>query len=375
MKHPKCIRALNVLLVSAICALGQTQAPDTQAPPPASPPAWTAGPIKFSGFVDAYYNLNFNHPASGSNSGVRFFDQKANTFSLNMAKLTLETDPAPVGFRVDLGFGRGFELFHAFEPLEDGQTINRNIMQAYLSVKPEGWGGFQFDFGKFVTSAGAEPTETHLNWNYSRSLIYSLGPFYHFGARVSKPVNSVWTTGFQVLNGWNNVDDNNSGKTIGITNAFSSSKISYFNNYYVGPEKTGTNEGYRHFIDQVLSLTPHDKASFYINYNYGYEKDVDGSKGIISAIAAAARFQANDWFAVSPRIEYYNDRGIWTSGTIQKLKEFTLTTEFKHSKGFLTRLEYRRDWSNEPFFDRGNQTGNAKNQNTLLIGFIAFFGE
>jgi hypothetical protein len=375
MKHPKCIRTLNVLLLTAICAMGQTQAPDTQAPAPADPPAWTAGPIKFSGFVDAYYSLNLNHPASGSNSGVRFFDQKANTFSLNMAKLTLEAAPEPIGFRVDLGFGRGFELFHAFEPLEDGQTINRNIMQAYLSVKPEGWGGFQFDFGKFVTSAGAEPTETHLNWNYSRSLIYSLGPFYHFGARIAKPVNSVWTTGFQVVNGWNNVDDNNSGKTIGITNAFAGKKISYFNNYYAGPEKTGTNEGWRQFSDQVLLLTPHDKASFYLNYNYGHERDTDGAKGIISAIAAAARFQANDCFAISPRIEYYNDRGIWTSGTVQKLKEFTLTAELKHSKGFLTRMEYRRDWSNEPFFDRGNQTGNFKSQNTFLIGFIAFFGE
>lgn len=31
------------------------------------------------------------------------------------------------------------------------------------------------DFGKFYTSAGAELTETHLNWNYSRSLIYANG--------------------------------------------------------------------------------------------------------------------------------------------------------------------------------------------------------
>jgi hypothetical protein len=375
MKHPKCILAFYVLILGVSSLFAQTPASDAQQTPPADPPKWTVGGLTFDGFVDGYYNLNFNHPASGSNSGVRTFDARANTFSLNMAKIGIAHDAEPIGFRLDLGFGRGFEIFHAFEPLKDSTTINRNIYQAYVSVKPENWGGLQFDFGKFVTSAGAEPTESHLNFNYSRSLIYSLGPFYHFGARVSKPVNDVWTTGFQVVNGWNNVDDNNSGKTVGIINAFNWGKVAYFNNYYVGPEKTGTNQKYRHFIDQVLSLSPNDKTSIYFNYDYGYEKDLDGAAGIISAFGAAARFQANNWFAVSPRIEYYNDRGTWTSGTIQKLKEFTLTAEAKHSKGFLTRLEYRRDWSNVPFFDRGNQLGNAKSQNTIAIAFIAVFGE
>jgi hypothetical protein len=178
-----------------------------------------------------------------------------------------------------------------------------------------------------------------------------------------------------VVNGWNNTDDNNSGKTIGITNAFAGKKVSYYNNYYVGPEKSETNEGKRHFIDQVLVFTPTDKATFYLNHNYGSERGLDGTKGIIHAIAGAAKFQATDWFALSPRLEYYNDRGIWTSGTIQKLKEFTMTAELKHSKGFMTKLEYRRDWSNVPFFDRGNENGSSKSQNTFLIGFIAYFGE
>jgi hypothetical protein len=242
-----------------------------------------------------------------------------------------------------------------------------------VSLKPEKGGGFQFDFGKFYTSAGAELTESHLNWNYSRSLIYSLGPFYHMGARISKPVNSHWTPGFQIVNGWNNVDDNNNGKTFGLTSALTGSKASYYINYYVGPEKTGTNEGYRHFIDQVLTLTPSPKANFYINYDYGTEKQLDGSKAIISAIAAAAKFQANDMFALSPRIEYFNDRGSWTTGTQQKIKEFTLTAEIKHAKGFMTKLEYRHDWSNVPFY-ADNNGGFKNHEDTLSAAFIVFFG-
>ena len=39
------------------------------------------------------------------------------------------------------------------------------------------------DFGKFVTSAGAEVIESKDNWNYSRSLLFAYAiPYWHFGA-------------------------------------------------------------------------------------------------------------------------------------------------------------------------------------------------
>ena len=43
-------------------------------------------------------------------NGLRNFDVKANQFSLNMAKLSLEHGADPVGFRVDFGFGRAFDI-------------------------------------------------------------------------------------------------------------------------------------------------------------------------------------------------------------------------------------------------------------------------
>ncbi len=43
-------------------------------------------------------------------------------------------------------------------------------------------------------------------------------------------------------------------------------------------------------------------------------------------------------------------------------------------EGFLSRFEHRRDWSNRGFFDRGNQPGSAHNQDTLLAGFVVYFG-
>lgn len=371
MKRNTCVFAL-FLFSAAGLSLGQDAAQQsTPAPAPSSPapPAWSAGPIKFSGLVDGYYSLNFNHPASGGNL-YRNFDVMANQFSLNMAKLTLEHDPDPVGFKLDLGFGKAFKVFHATEP---GGDIMNWVPQAYVSLKPKQMKGTQFDFGKFYTSAGAEPTETHLNWNYSRSLIYALGPYYHMGMRVTQPLNGHFTVGFQLLNGWNNVQDNNSGKTVGVTTALTTSKVSWFNNYYTGPEKTGTNEGKRNFFDTVVLLTPSEKANFYVNFDYGTEKYIGGGSQDWIAIAGAARFQVTERIALSPRLEYYYDKEGWATLTPQKLKEFTFTAEYKMVEGLLARAEYRRDWSDQAVFERG-AGGLFKNQTTMLVGVVAFFG-
>ena len=103
-----------------------------------------------------------------------------------------------------------------FEP--GGTTIYQNIQQAYVSyLAPVGNGSLQVDFGKFVTPAGYEVIETKDNWNYSRGLLFALAiPYYHMGMRAAySPNDKVTVTGF-LFNGWNNVVDNNTGKTVGV---------------------------------------------------------------------------------------------------------------------------------------------------------------
>jgi hypothetical protein len=345
------------------------------APAPAPAPApWSAGPINFSGLVDGYYSFNFNHPATGFN-GLYNFNVKANQFSLNMAKLSMEYAPDPVGFRVDFGFGRAFEMIHSYEPTGT-PAIMRNIQQAYVSLKPSKTRAVQFDFGKFVTSAGAEVIETHSNWNYSRSILFAWAiPYYHYGLRMTAS-GAHFSGGFQLVNGWNNVEDNNSGKTIGLTGNIVSSKVSWFNTYYTGPENGGTNTGWRNLYDTNLVLTPSPKFNAYINFDYGRNRIGSGSTSSSPewyGIAGAAKWQMSDKHALVPRIEWFKDKDGFSTGTVQALKEFTLTYEYKLPQGFFTRLEYRRDWSDVAFFERGDG-GTRKNQDTLSAGFVVFFG-
>lgn len=337
----------------------------------AAPPVWSIGGIDFSGFIDGYYSFNANHPASMNNQ-LRNFDEKANQFSLNMAEISLAHAADPVGFQLDLGYGRAFDTIHATDPAPADLS---HTEQAYLSLKPANARGFEADFGEFFTSAGAETTYTKDNWNYSRSLLFALAiPYYHFGLRTSMPVTKTITAGVQVVNGWNNIEDNNSGKTFGFTGAWTRPKYTWNVNYYVGPEKNKTNKGYRNLIDSTLLLTPTAKLNAYLNYDYAQERQLDNSLVHWQGFAGAAHFQLNDHVAITPRAEIFADPQGYTSGAAQTLNEVTLTGEYKLPQGLLGRLEYRRDHSDHNFFDRGNTPASSRNQTTLLVGIVGFFG-
>jgi len=365
-------RFLKALVLSTV-ALGRMngQAAPTPTPAPPPPPVWSAGAIDFSGLIDGYYSFNASHPASQFNT-LRNFEVKANQFALNMTKLSMTHAADPVGFTLDLGFGRAWQVFHATDPA--GTDIIQYIPQAYVSLKPKTWGGFQFDFGKFYTSAGAELTENNLTWTYGRGYLYTNGPYYHFGARVNKPLSEHFAVGFQLVNGWNNVEDNNSGKTMGVTTALTTKKVSWFNNYYTGPEKAGTNKGWRNFYDTVLNLTPTDRANFYVNFDYGKENLAFGNKDATwVAIGVAGHFQTTEHTALTARYENYDDRDGFITGQAQALNSFTMTGEYRWTQGLLSRLEYRRDWSDKPYYERGFG-GLSKNQDTITLGFVAYFG-
>ena len=107
--------------------------------------------------------------------------------------------------------------------------------------------------------------------------------------------------------------------------------------------------------------------------NYDYGKDtVLGQDVSWQGIALYARLQANDWWALTPRFEWYDDKDGFTTGTAQKVKEITITTEQKLGGKLLTRVEYRRDFSDQPYFT-SKSGAPKKSQDNITIGIIYAF--
>ncbi|MCU1235625.1 MAG: hypothetical protein JWP63_3592 [Candidatus Solibacter sp.] len=324
--------------------------------------------VDFKFLFDAYVNGSFNSPYSGFNQ-LRNFDYRANTAHVNLAKITIDRTPDPVGFHLDVGFGETLSAIHASDRAPEALKY---FEQAYISLKPGNCHGVEIDAGEFTSWAGAEVIETNGNWNYSRSLLFAWAvPYYHFGVRAAVPIGK-FTGGVQVVQGWNNVYDNNSGKTVGINGAYAWKKVTWTNNYYVGPEKTRTNIGLRQLYDTTVLVNATEGFSYYVNLDYGRDKKIGRGAAQWSGIALAARYALGKNLAIAARTEYFDDRDGLATGAAQKVKEVTLTGEYKMSNWLMSRLELRDDWSNVPFFQK--RGGQSRSQPTVLLGLIAAFG-
>ena len=378
--------ALNALYGFCFCCVfyagAEMQSKSTSAPVPppaaATSPTWSVGSLDFSGFIDGYYSYNANRPSNAANGQVNDlynFNDKTDQFNLAAADLTINHTPDPIGVHVDLIFGRTNDLIHS----SSDKSTDNYIEQAYISATPPKMHGTEIDFGQFVTSAGAEVIPAMSDWNYSRSLLFAWAiPYYHFGLRTSTPVTKTWTAGLQVVNGWNNVVNNNGGVTIGLTSVYVRPKYTWNLNYYTGPGNTDTQKGYRNLIDTTVLLTPNAKFNAYINYDYGQDH-VPAAPGTPASsphwqgIAVAAHDQFAAKQAVTGRFEYFDDNQGFSTGDRQAIKELTATYEYKWMSGLLSRAEYRRDWSTYDYFHKGDSEMVGA-QSTLTVAFIAFFG-
>lgn len=353
-------------------APAQTPAPAAQTPAPAPAPKspLTQWGTDFSFLLDGYVDANFNNPDSGFNQ-LRNFDFRANTAHINMGKITIDRGPAPVGFHLDVGFGQTFSWINTNVGNRDPEAW-KYFEQAYVSFKPKSWHGVEIDAGKFVTSAGAEVIETNQNWNYSRSLLFAWAvPYWHFGFRATVPIGPHFTGGVQVLNGWNNVQPINSGKTLGFTGAYAWKKVTWSNNYYVGPEHPGTTKGWRNLYDTTVLVNQNDSLSYYINFDYGRDKSVGPGASTWTGVAGAARYAFMKKYAVAGRLEFFDDMDGFSTGVTQKVKEFTITGEYKPLGWLIARAEFRTDWSDQPFFQKDHGTF-GKTQPTILFGLVAY---
>jgi len=322
------------------------------------------------GFVDGYYLWNFNEETAQ----LRNFDIQHNAFTLNYAEIAFAkpvTAESRGGFRVDFGAGETANMVNAFEP--GGTDYLKYVQQAYVSYLAPVGSGLTIDFGKFVTPAGAEVIESKDNFNYSRGLLFALAiPYYHTGLRVGYAINDkVSLTGY-LVNGWNNVIENNGDKTVGASLGIKpNAKTGLFVNYLVGNEwAEDVDGGTRQLVDVVLSYAATDKLTVLGNVDYGADS-IDDEDVDWLGFAGSFKYQATEQFAVSPRFETLADGSRFVTGGTERVSSVTLTGEYKAKGGLITRFEYRTDFADDPFFVKDDDL--EETQTTLSVAFIYAF--
>jgi hypothetical protein len=290
--------------------------------------------------------------------------------------------PNQVGLRVDFAFGDAAEVVN--NNSNDGEYL-RHIQQAYLSGTRD---KFTVDFGKFVTPIGAEVIETKDNWNYSRGLLFTLGiPFYHFGARGTYVANDKTTIAGYVVNGWDNVKDNNAAKSIIFSGNFKPmSKFGVITNFMWGKEVQGSDDA-RSLVDLIATFNPNDKVSFMANYDYVKDHTAPGLSIVPCSprgsdpgcsvfwqgIAGYVKVKPSDKLSLAARYEWFGDHNGVRSPAPQDLQSYTGTVSVPWNDLTLWG-EFRRDTSDVAMFNEWSQgvfgpsATAVKGQNTFTIG-------
>src|SRR6266571_9440720 len=110
-------------------------------PAPAAPAPAPAPKLDISGFVDTYFEYNFNRPPKfinnaagmkvpipgGIENNLRNFDFKHDEFALNLAELVFKHSVGPVGLQINLAAGKATDYVHATEP--GGTETYKHILQ------------------------------------------------------------------------------------------------------------------------------------------------------------------------------------------------------------------------------------------------------
>lgn len=345
---------------------------------PAAKPAITLDEIKdllgLSIYLQGGYTFNFANPDSGKNE-QRIFDQKANTFLLDLAQIQFAKDPAVggPGYKFKISWGETAKFIHSAGLGNPDDEVD--LTEAYVNyVAPMG-SGLKLQFGKFVTYHSAEVIEARDDFNYSRSFLFNFAvPFTHTGFMARYKFSDAFTANVYVVNGWDVTNDNNKGKTFGASFVVTPIKpVQLTFNFMYGPEQADNNSNNRFLFDWIGAFQVTKKLTFMANVDYAHEDNDPLNGGKDSqwyGVAAYAKYEFTDYFSTSIRGEYFNDKNGVRTGIAQELKEITITPEFKIAKNLLLRPEYRHDWSDQKGFDSKHVAFDKKSQDTIALGIM-----
>lgn len=354
-------------------------------------------------YLDGYYMWNTNRPIGRINL-LRGYDVSANSFSINQTGLVIERaakDNSRWGYRLDLMYGQATETLQGGAQNEPRPQVYRNVFQAYGTyIAPLGK-GLTVDFGKWASALGPESNYTKDQINYSRSYFFNFLPFYHMGVRTTLPLSDRLSFSYWLVNGANQTEDFNGFKSqLGQMVLKPMKNLTWTLNYYSGQEQrdlvpslnpglpwlptqpglsvTGVPtlpRGRLHVIDTYASWNVNSKLTLVGEFDYVVNRlEKAGPAQVITGGAAYLRYQLTNKAYFGQRYTRLNDRAGLFSGTVQSLNDLTSTFGYRPADGFEARLEYRRDFSNVPFFLRRVPGDLAEQQNTFTLGLLWWFG-
>jgi hypothetical protein len=348
-------------------------------------PQDTSRHLAWSGFVDSYYAYDFGRPTTFD----RVFTTQAarhDEFNINLAYVAAALTGDRIRGRIALQAGTSVQANYASEPAVgaiSGATLSRHIQEATAGARlaPSLW----IDGGVYFSYIGLEGWISRDNPTYTRSLVAEYTPYYlsgvHLtwqprfgaagGAHQPRAVGSTpLTVQLHVMNGWQNVSENNHGKAIGLRldwQVSPSVTVAYGN--FIGNERPQGTPAATRVFNQVMLKGGIGRTTMQGQADYGREAGRDWY-----GLVAVGQETLASTVAVSLRLERYSDphQIIVVTGTPAGLKTngASFGLDVGHTDGVLWRTEVRGLHSTAPLFP-SHGVPNTSRDNLLIVTSLA----
>src|SRR5881628_2853025 len=245
-------------------------------PPPVNHLETALAGFKLTGYAAGSYA--YSGRSSGDTAIVgRLYDRLQNRFMLNALAVVLDKPYEPAkfsaGFHSELLLGQDATLIRS-NGFDLGAQADIPHLYVTLNVPTASGNGLQFKVGRMVTLMGLEVIETvaNPNWSEGNQFVY-VENFTGTGVSVETKFNNYVDVQFRVINGWDQVSDNNTHKSLmGRVGIYPDALTSLGIVGYWGPEEAGDNSANRYGVDAVLWRKVGGKVNVWLQGDYGQEQ-------------------------------------------------------------------------------------------------------
>lgn len=334
-------------------------------------------PVKLGGFLDTYYAFDTNTP---KNHEREFTTQpvRHNEFNVNLAYIEAVMKQEKTRGRLALQFGQSVTKNTTGEP-KDGATSGpqdaKIFQEAYIGKKlgEKTW----IDLGIFLGNIGAESWISKDNWTYTRALNLDYVPYYSSGVRLEHSLNEKQSFQVQILNGWQNMSENNQGKALGLQyKHLLGQSLTFTYNNFTGDEEVVPSQTdakfrprFRSYHNFILQWLKSDRWQYLTAFDVGHQaqQENDGTDGWLAATVTVRRV-LNEEQSLALRLEHYSDphQTNVSTGTRNGFQVSGASMNFdqKLDQNVLWRTELRGFYSKDEIYPQG------KNNKNRLDGFL-----
>ena len=352
-----CLIAHRALMAQA------ASAPDTAQK--ADPPPSLAG-FKLTGFAEGSYAYSGRSLGDTTIVG-RLYDRLQDRFMLNALTVVLDRPYEPTklsaGFHAELLVGQDATMIRS-NGFDLGSQADVPHLYVTLNVPTASGNGVQLKFGRIPTLLGLEVIETvaNPNWSEGNQFIY-VENFTGTGVSVETKFNDHLDAQLRLINGWDQVGDNNSSKSVMGRVGLSPDAFTLLGVVgYWGPEESNDNAANRYGVEGLL-WRKLGTTQLWLQGDYGKEQ---ASVALPDPARPAAWWALGCWISydlsssvgVALRGDYVSDEnGARTSGILgfpvnraQRFGSATATLNVRAWPGALVRPEVRYDRSTLPAY-------------------------